>query len=55
MILILLPQKSDVFTYLERCKTSYDIIFADPPLLWTKNVRKIILLVFERTALMKRE
>ena len=23
--------KSDVFTYLERCKTSYDIIFADSP------------------------
>ncbi|WKL44152.1 RsmD family RNA methyltransferase [Flavobacterium sp. ZE23DGlu08] len=44
--------KSDVFTYLERCKTSYDIIFADPPYaLDQKTFEKIILLVFEKELL----
>ena len=44
--------KSDVFTYLERCKTSYDIIFADPPYgLDQKTFEKIIGLVFEKELL----
>ncbi|MFV7236761.1 MULTISPECIES: RsmD family RNA methyltransferase [Flavobacterium] len=44
--------KSDVFTYLERCKTSYDIIFADPPYaLDQKTFEKIIVLVFEKELL----
>lgn len=44
--------KSDVYTYLERCKTSYDIIFADPPYGFDqKTFEKIIELVFERELL----
>ncbi|SHG22356.1 16S rRNA (guanine(966)-N(2))-methyltransferase RsmD [Flavobacterium segetis] len=44
--------KSDVYTYLERCKTSYDIIFADPPYGFDqKTFEKIIELVFERDLL----
>lgn len=41
--------RSDVFTFLEKNKTSYDIIFADPPYaLDQKTFEKIILLVFEK-------
>jgi hypothetical protein len=47
-------QKSDVFT-LERCKTSYDIILQIRLMLWPKNVRKIILLVFEKNCFNERE
>jgi 16S rRNA (guanine966-N2)-methyltransferase len=44
--------KSDVFTYLERCKTSYDIIFADPPYaLDQKTFEKIVILIFEKELL----
>lgn len=41
--------KSDVFSFLEKNKTSYDIIFADPPYgLDQKIFEKIVLLVFEK-------
>jgi 16S rRNA (guanine(966)-N(2))-methyltransferase RsmD len=44
--------KSDVFTFLERNKASYDIIFADPPYaLDQATFEKIILLVFEKDML----
>ena len=44
--------KSDVFTYLERCKTSYDIIFADPPYaLDQAPFEKIVSLIFEKELL----
>jgi 16S rRNA (guanine966-N2)-methyltransferase len=44
--------KSDVFTYLERCKTSYDIIFADPPYALDQSTfEKIVLLIFEKELL----
>jgi 16S rRNA (guanine(966)-N(2))-methyltransferase RsmD len=44
--------KSDVFTYLERCKTSYDIIFADPPYaLDQATFEKIVSLIFEKELL----
>ena len=44
--------KSDVYAYLERCKTSYDIIFADPPYGFDqKTFEKIIELVFDRELL----
>ncbi len=44
--------KSDVFAYLERCKTSYDIIFADPPYgLDQKTFEKIVVLIFEKELL----
>jgi 16S rRNA (guanine966-N2)-methyltransferase len=44
--------KSDVFSFLEKNKTSYDIIFADPPYaLDQKTFEKIILLVFEKELL----
>jgi 16S rRNA (guanine966-N2)-methyltransferase len=44
--------KSDVFSYLEKCKTSYDIIFADPPYaLDQKTFEKIVLLIFEKELL----
>jgi 16S rRNA (guanine966-N2)-methyltransferase len=44
--------KSDVFAFLEKNKTSYDIIFADPPYaLDQATFEKIILLVFERELL----
>ncbi|WP_310557507.1 RsmD family RNA methyltransferase [Flavobacterium sp.] len=46
------PIKSDVFTFLEKSKASYDIIFADPPYgLDLKDFEKIILLVFEKELL----
>ncbi|OOG78500.1 RsmD family RNA methyltransferase [Flavobacterium sp. A45] len=41
--------KSDVFSFLEKNKTSYDIIFADPPYgLDQKTFERIVLLVFEK-------
>lgn len=41
--------KSDVFSFLEKNKTNYDIIFADPPYgLDQKIFEKIVLLVFEK-------
>lgn len=44
--------KSDVFKYLENCKTSYDIIFADPPYgMDQASFEKIVLTVFERDML----
>ncbi|MBF7093448.1 RsmD family RNA methyltransferase [Flavobacterium sp. ALJ2] len=44
--------KSDVFKFLESCKTSYDIIFADPPYAMDQaTFEKIVMLVFERDLL----
>ena len=44
--------KSDVYSYLEKCKTSYDIIFADPPYGFEqKTFERIIELVFKRDLL----
>ena len=44
--------KSDVFKFLERCNTSYDIVFADPPYgLDQATFEKVVLLVFERNIL----
>lgn len=44
--------KSDVFKFLEQNKSSYDIIFADPPYaLDQQTFEKIVLLVFERELL----
>jgi 16S rRNA (guanine966-N2)-methyltransferase len=44
--------KSDVFSFLEKNKTSYDIIFADPPYaLDQKTFEKIVLLIFEKELL----
>jgi 16S rRNA (guanine(966)-N(2))-methyltransferase RsmD len=41
--------KSDVFAFLEKNKTTYDIIFADPPYgLDQKTFEKVVTLVFER-------
>ena len=44
--------KSDVFKFLENAKTTYDIIFADPPYgLDQTTFEKIVLTVFERDLL----
>jgi 16S rRNA (guanine966-N2)-methyltransferase len=44
--------KSDVFTFLERNKATYDIIFADPPYaLDQKTFDKIVLTIFEKNTL----
>ena len=44
--------KSDIFTFLERNKATYDIIFADPPYaLDQKTFDKIVLQVFEKNTL----
>lgn len=44
--------KSDVFSFLEKNKTTYDIIFADPPYgLDQKTFEKIVLSVFEKELL----
>lgn len=44
--------KSDVFKFLESSKTSYDIIFADPPYAMDQaTFEKIVMLVFERDLL----
>ncbi len=43
------PIKSDVFIFLEKSKSSFDIIFADPPYgIEQKDFEKIIELVFEK-------
>jgi len=38
--------RSDVFRFLKRCKTKFDLIFADPPYM-LENIHQISLLVFE--------
>jgi 16S rRNA (guanine(966)-N(2))-methyltransferase RsmD len=44
--------KSDVFSFLEKNKTTYDIIFADPPYgLDQKTFEKVVLSVFEKELL----
>ena len=44
--------KSDVFSFIERNKSSYDIIFADPPYdLSQENFEKIIQLIFDNELL----
>jgi 16S rRNA (guanine(966)-N(2))-methyltransferase RsmD len=44
--------KSDVFTFLERNKATYDIVFADPPYgLDQKTFEKVVLTVFEKDIL----
>ena len=44
--------KSDVFQYLEKCTTSYDIIFADPPYgLDQATFEKIVSFVFQKKML----
>ncbi|WP_428225105.1 16S rRNA (guanine(966)-N(2))-methyltransferase RsmD [Flavobacterium sp.] len=46
------PIKSDVFKFLEKNKSSYDIIFADPPYdLSQKDFEKIAELIFENNLL----
>ncbi|WP_136666622.1 16S rRNA (guanine(966)-N(2))-methyltransferase RsmD [Flavobacterium sp. H122] len=46
------PIKSDVFKFLEKNKTEYDIIFADPPYgLEQKDFERIVDLVFENNLL----
>jgi 16S rRNA (guanine966-N2)-methyltransferase len=44
--------KSDVYKFLENCKTSYDIIFADPPYGFDQAAfEKIVTTVFEKKLL----
>ena len=44
--------KSDVYSFLERTKLTYDIIFADPPYDFTQEqFEKVALLVFEKDVL----
>lgn len=44
--------KSDVFKFLERCNTSYDIVFADPPYhLSQEQFESIVKLIFENEIL----
>ena len=44
--------KSDVFKFIERCNSQYDIIFADPPYaLDQKTFDKIVLAIFEKQLL----
>jgi 16S rRNA (guanine(966)-N(2))-methyltransferase RsmD len=44
--------KSDVFSFLEKSKTSFDIIFADPPYAFEQKIfEKIVLLIFEKKLL----
>ncbi|HUH26369.1 MAG TPA: 16S rRNA (guanine(966)-N(2))-methyltransferase RsmD [Flavobacterium sp.] len=46
------PIKSDVYKFLERAKTKYDVIFADPPYDFTQEqFEKIVTLVFENELL----
>ncbi len=42
--------RSDAFQFLERCRTQFDIVFADPPY-DLKNVNKVAELVFEKQIL----
>jgi 23S rRNA G2069 N7-methylase RlmK/C1962 C5-methylase RlmI len=39
--------KSDVFKFLEKHTASYDVIFADPPMVWNKKNLKIIHLILK--------
>lgn len=44
--------KSEVLTYIEKCKAKYDIIFADPPYaLDQKTFDKIVLSIFDKNLL----
>jgi 16S rRNA (guanine(966)-N(2))-methyltransferase RsmD len=44
--------KSDVFKFLEKTKSNYDIVFADPPYgIEQKDFEKVVQLVFERELL----
>lgn len=44
--------KSDVFKFLEKCNSNFDIIFADPPYGLNQDVfEKVILLIFENNIL----
>jgi 16S rRNA (guanine(966)-N(2))-methyltransferase RsmD len=44
--------KSDVLAYIDKCKTSYDIIFADPPYAFEqKTFDKIVLSIFDKNLL----
>ncbi len=44
--------KSDVFKFLEKCNTSFDIIFADPPYGLDQTIfEKVVLLVLENNIL----
>jgi 16S rRNA (guanine966-N2)-methyltransferase len=44
--------KSDVFSFIERSKSSYDVIFADPPYaLDQKTFDKLVLAIFEKNLL----
>ena len=44
--------KSDVFAFIDKCKTSYDIIFADPPYaLDQKTFDKLVIAVFDQNLL----
>ncbi|WP_445721946.1 RsmD family RNA methyltransferase [Flavobacterium sp.] len=46
------PIKSDAFSYLERCNTTFDIIFADPPYnLSQENFEKIATQSFQKNIL----
>lgn len=46
------PIKSDVFSYLERCSSTFDIIFADPPYdLSQEKFEKIALQIFDNKIL----
>lgn len=44
--------KSDVFTFVEKCKSSYDIIFADPPYALDQKIfDKLVLSIFDKSLL----
>ena len=44
--------KSDAFGFIDKCKSSYDIIFADPPYaLDQKTFNKIVISIFEKELL----
>ena len=46
------PLRSDVFKYIEKCNSSYDIIFADPPYAMEQPLfEKLVLLLFEKELL----
>lgn len=46
--------KSDVFKFLESCKTNYDVVFADPPYaLDQATFEKIVTLVFQKQMLLE--
>jgi len=46
------PVKSDVYKFLERVKSSYDVIFADPPYDFTQEqFENIVTLIFENELL----